>query len=60
MSAQQIIQAYLDGLIRQPEMHQRLDALKIRGSWAKGVFTAYDYARQCWLRFDLNGDELAA
>lgn len=60
MAAQKIIRFYLDGMIREPEMHARLDAIKVRGSWERGIYTGFDYDNQRWLRFDGRGDELAA
>lgn len=49
MTSHQIIQLYRDGLIDTAELHQRLEALQVRGAIENGRYCGYDYAAQCWI-----------
>ena len=48
--AHTIIQQYQVGLLTETEALRKLDAVKVRGSFAKdGRFQGYDYGRQQWI-----------
>lgn len=56
----QVYRWYLDGMIREPEMTRRLDALKVRGADSPEGYVGYDYDAQRWVRFDQFGNTLQA
>lgn len=48
--AKQIIEWWLAGLITDAELHQRLEALQIRGGISSDrTYVGYDYGAQQWV-----------
>ena len=49
MTAQEIIDCTLEGLMTEAEAADLLENLGIHGAFGESEFTGYDYINQCWV-----------